>query len=65
MQIIVGNNKNNTLIITAGIKDKCEAVIKNTVVVKGIKHKQQTAAIKTYNNVFSLLSLLLNFPPKK
>ena len=31
----------------------------------GIHKDDIDAAIKTYNNVFSLLSLLLNFPPKK
>ena len=65
IHIIVGNNKKNTLIITAGISDKLDAAIKNTEVKKGIKHKQQTAANNTYSNVCSLFSLLLNFPPIK
>jgi hypothetical protein len=65
MQSMVGNNKNNTLIITAGIRDKWEAVTKKTFVINGIKHKQQTAANKTASNICSLFSLLLNFPPIK
>ena len=65
MQSIVGNNKKITLIITAGINEKLEATIKNKVVKKGIKHKQQIAEIRTNSKVVSLLFLLLNLPPIK